>query len=247
MPNRRGRASSKTCRPPSSVLLVLVLAVTGLLSHCGRPSGLSRRSGKSAPRERIAMTTYLVAGATGQLGRPTLEELLRRGLDVRGLSRRGGPHSVGADLLSGDALPQVLAGVDVVVHCATTGSRRDVAVARNLTDAARVAGVGHLVLISIVGIDRIPFAFYRVKLAVEEVVRESGVPFTIQRATQFHSFLDAIFSSQRRMPAVLAPAARFPPIPVEDMAGGPPRPGTGGAPGRGGGNGGPPGGGGPGG
>src|SRR4051794_15199061 len=197
MPNRRGRAPSKTCRAASSVLLVLALVVTGLLSHCERPSGLSRRSGTTEPRERIAMTTYLVAGATGRLGRPTLEELLRRGLDARGLSRRGGRDSIAADLLTGDTLPQLLAGVDVVVHCATTGSRRDVAITRNLTEAARLAGVGHLVLISIVGIDRIPFAFYRVKLAVEEVARESGVPFTIQRATQFHSFVDAIFSSQR--------------------------------------------------
>src|SRR3954453_7679812 len=126
------------------------------------------------------MTTYLVAGATGRLrratpaalhrrgrlGRPTLEELQRRGLDARGLSWRGRRDSLPADLLTGDRLPQLLAGVDVVVHCATTGSRRDVAITRHLTEAARVAGVGHLVLISIVGIDRIPFAFYRVKLAV---------------------------------------------------------------------------------
>jgi uncharacterized protein YbjT (DUF2867 family) len=164
------------------------------------------------------MTTYLVAGATGQLGRPTLEELRRRGLDARGMSRRGGRDTIGADLLTGEGISDALRGVDVVVHCATTGSSRDLKLAQNLTAAAVAADVRHLVLISIVGIDRIPFAFYRDRLRIEEVVRESGVPSTIQRATQFHSFVDRFFSSQRRMPVVLAPSVRVQPIDVEDVA-----------------------------
>jgi uncharacterized protein YbjT (DUF2867 family) len=164
------------------------------------------------------MTTYLVAGATGQLGRPTLEELRRRGLDACGLSRSAGPGRVAADLVTGTGLREALEGIDVVVHAATTGGRRDLRVARNLTDAAGVAGVRHLVLISIVGVDRIPLGFYRDRLGIEEIVQESGIPHTIQRATQFHSFVDRMFAAQRRLPVQLVPSIRFQPIAVEDLA-----------------------------
>jgi uncharacterized protein YbjT (DUF2867 family) len=165
------------------------------------------------------MTTYLVAGATGRLGRPTLEELQRRGHEVRGLSRSAGTDRIGADLLAGRGLADVLRGVDVVVHAATTNGRRDLDLARKLSRAARTAGVRHLVLVSIVGVDRIPWGFYRDRLRIEEIVRESGVPFTIQRATQFHSFVvDRFLAPQRRLPTLLVPAIRLQPIAAEEVA-----------------------------
>ncbi|WP_210505788.1 SDR family oxidoreductase [Naasia sp. SYSU D00057] len=164
------------------------------------------------------MTTYLVAGSTGHLGRPTFEELQRRGLDVRGLSRTTGPDRVAADLTTGAGLAEALRGVDVVVHTATTDSGRDLAIARRLTEAAREAGVGHFVLISIVGIDRIPFGFYRQRLAIERIVEESGLPHTVQRATQFHSFVDRLLSAQRRLPVLIVPSVRLQPIAEEDLA-----------------------------
>jgi uncharacterized protein YbjT (DUF2867 family) len=71
---------------------------------------------------------------------------------------------------------------------------------------------------SIVSIDRIPVAYYRHKLEVERLVAHSGLPYTIQRATQFHNLLDRIFTVQRFLPALLAPNVTLQPIAVEDVA-----------------------------
>src|SRR3712207_9298439 len=98
--------------------------------------------------------TTLVTGATGTLGVPTTARLRAAGHDVRALSRRTGPGLVTGDLLSGDGLAEALDGVGTVVHLAT--GKDDVRAARTLLDAAGLAGVEHLVLISIVGIDGIP-------------------------------------------------------------------------------------------
>src|SRR5690606_42019410 len=77
------------------------------------------------------------------------------------------------------------------------------------------AGVGHLVLISIVGIDRIPLPCYRQRLEIERLLIGSG---TIQRATQFHSLIDRMCSVQKRLPVLLAPRLSFQPIDVTDVA-----------------------------
>jgi uncharacterized protein YbjT (DUF2867 family) len=166
------------------------------------------------------MTTTLVTGATGTLGTPTATRLRTAGHDVRALSRRRSPGLTTGDLLTGTGLREALTGVDTVVHLAT-GSRGkgDVAAARTLLDAATDAGVRHLVLISIVGIDDIPLPYYRDKVVIEGLVRESGVPHSILRATQFHSFVERLFTAQRRMPLVAAPSFRLQPIAVDDVAG----------------------------
>lgn len=92
----------------------------------------------------------LVTGGTGTLGRAVVPALI--GQDVQIMSRRG--HVV-ADLSTGEGVAEAVAGVDVVVHLATGNRRgRDVPAARRLIDAARQAGVGHLVYVSIVGIAR---------------------------------------------------------------------------------------------
>jgi uncharacterized protein YbjT (DUF2867 family) len=74
------------------------------------------------------------------------------------------------------------------------------------------------VLISIVGIDDIPLGYYRDKVVIERLVRESGLPHSILRATQFHSFVASIFSSQRLLPVVVAPVFPVQPIAVEEVA-----------------------------
>jgi uncharacterized protein YbjT (DUF2867 family) len=162
------------------------------------------------------MTTTVVTGATGRLGRPTVQRLRAAGHEVRALSRRSGPGLVTADLLTGAGVGAALAGADVVVHLAT--GRDDAALARTLVGAAATAGVRHLVVVSIVGIEDIPLGYYRQKLAVEQVVRESGVPATVLRATQFHSLVEALLTVQRFSPVVLAPTFRLQPIAVEDVA-----------------------------
>jgi uncharacterized protein YbjT (DUF2867 family) len=122
------------------------------------------------------------------------------------------------DLTSGAGVPAAVNGAETIVHLATGLGRRDVEQARNLLDAAHRAGVAHLIVMSIVGIDRIPLPYYRYKLEVEQLVTASQVPHTILRATQFHNLLDRIFSAQRYLPAVLAPSVTLQPIAVDDVA-----------------------------
>jgi uncharacterized protein YbjT (DUF2867 family) len=162
------------------------------------------------------MTTILVTGATGTLGRPTVERLREAGHDVRALSRGTGPGLVTGDLLTGAGLSAALAGAATVLHLST--GKRDVAAAQNLVGAARQAGVAHLVLISIVGIDDIPFPYYRGKVAIESVVVGSGLPFTILRATQFHQFIEGGFTAQRMLPVIFAPSFSVQPVAVEEVA-----------------------------
>ncbi|MGU3434138.1 SDR family oxidoreductase [Actinomycetes bacterium M1A6_2h] len=164
------------------------------------------------------MTSTVVTGWTGQLGSPVTAGLRAAGQDVRGLSRRGGPDAVPCDLLTGTGLSDALRGVDTVVHCATTNSSKDVAMAENLARAAAGAGVTHIVPISIVGVDDTPIGFYRDRVRIEQIFLDSGVPLTILRATQFHSFVERLFTAQKYSPVVVGPAFRFQPISVDDVA-----------------------------
>lgn len=162
------------------------------------------------------MATIAVTGGTGTLGRPTVTVLRAAGHDVRVLSRRAGSGLIPADLLTGRGLGPALAGVETVVHLAT--GRHDDEMARALAAAAGTAGVGHLIDISIVGVDRIPLPYYRRKLTAEQLIAASGVPSTVLRATQFHDLIAALFGVQRRLPVLVAPAMAFQPIDVTDVA-----------------------------
>ena len=133
------------------------------------------------------MSTILVTGGTSGPGRPTVEKLRAAGHDVRVLSRQPGPGHVVGDLATGAGLAEALAGVDTVVHLATNRTK-DLPDTQRLLAAATSAGVGHLVFLSIVGVDRIPYGYYVDKVASERAIAESGIPFTVLRATQFHSF-----------------------------------------------------------
>jgi uncharacterized protein YbjT (DUF2867 family) len=133
------------------------------------------------------MTTILVTGATSGPGGPLVEKLRAAGHEVRAMSRTPGDGRVVADLSTGAGLEPALAGSEVVVHLATN-RRKDLPDTQRLLTAAREAGVRHFVFLSIVGVDRIPYGYYRDKVAIEQALESSGLPFTILRATQFHSF-----------------------------------------------------------
>jgi uncharacterized protein YbjT (DUF2867 family) len=170
-------------------------------------------------------TQFLVTGATGTLGRQVVDAALAAGHAVHALSRRE-RHDDSAvrwrrgDLGEGVGIDEAVDGVDVIVNCATqpTGDR-DVASMQNLTSAVRRKGVGHLVHVSIVGIDRIPLPYYRTKLRVEQVLEASGVGFTVLRATQFHDLINTSFSIQRYSPVLWAlRGVSFQPIDTRDVA-----------------------------
>ncbi|MGW3231001.1 SDR family oxidoreductase [Kitasatospora sp. NPDC001095] len=168
--------------------------------------------------------TVLVTGATGTLGREVVRLLVARGVAVRGLSRRvreggDGVEWVVGDLVSGAGMARALAGVEVVVDCATTQKKEDVAGVRTLVARAGEAGVRHLVYVSIVGIDRVPIAYYRTKLACERVVRESGLGWTVLRATQFHDLVLKVFDASARLPVFpVVSGAAFQPVDVREVA-----------------------------
>ncbi|MGW7363223.1 SDR family oxidoreductase [Streptomyces sp. NPDC054841] len=156
----------------------------------------------------------MVTGATGVLGREVLERVRRTGLPVRALTRRAVlPGDAGVtwftgDLASGAGLDEAFAGVRTIIHCATDirHFKNDIPALRHLLEAAKRAGVEHVVNISIVGIDRIPYPYYRIKLEGERQLATSGIGWSNVRATQFPELLDRAFSVLSKLPVVIVPA-----------------------------------------
>ncbi|MGW8555499.1 SDR family oxidoreductase [Streptomyces tubercidicus] len=172
------------------------------------------------------MATILVTGGTGTLGRPLVHRLLDDGHDVRSLSRhphtgreRPRPHSYAVDLRDGTGLPEALAGVDAIVHCASSPTGGDMEAAGRLVQAAKAARVPHLVYISIVGVDRVPLRYYRTKLAVERLIEDSGIGWTVLRTTQFHDLVLQLIKAGARSPVLPVPSGvRVQPVEVREVA-----------------------------
>lgn len=177
------------------------------------------------------MQPILVTGGTGTLGRLVVPRLLAAGQCVRVLSRRScdavdGVEYVTGDLATGEGVESAMAGVATVVHCAGS-AKGDEDKARHLVRAA-AAGVRHLVYVSVVGADRIPvvsgidrgaFGYFAAKRAAEQVIADSGVPWTTLRATQFHDFVSALVDQTLRMPIASSFAgARLQPVAAADVA-----------------------------
>lgn len=133
-----------------------------------------------------------VIGGSGVAGQCTVEALRADGHEPLVLSRR-----TGVDLLTGEGLVPALVGADAVVDTTNVAAMKAKeaeaffgSTARNLAWAAAEAGVGHVVALSIIGIDRVPFGYYQGKVRQEQVLGRSSVPVTILRAAQFHEFAD---------------------------------------------------------
>lgn len=162
-----------------------------------------------------------VIGASGQIGSRVVRLLTDAGHDVVAASL-----STGADVLTGAGLADALDGADVLVDVVNSPSFEDAAVldfftrsARNLVAAAKETGVGHYVALSIVGTDGLPDSGYmRAKVAQEKVITESGLPYTIVRATQFQEFAESITDTLVVGDEVRVPDARIQLISVDDVA-----------------------------
>lgn len=151
----------------------------------------------------------LVTGATGTLGRVVVAALDARGeIVVRTVSRRPQPADLPADRewrtadLTSDRLTPVVEGCDALIHLASQkgGGGADVAATRRLLATAADVGVRHVVVISIIGCDRIPLPFYASKEAIEAEVRASAVSWSIVRVAQFHSFVERLVSAAAALP-----------------------------------------------
>ncbi len=163
------------------------------------------------------MTKILVTGGSGALGREIVKRLTNMSYSVRIMSRSSEQHATQAsaaiewvqgNLETSQGLAEAVADVDIIVHAASDPmhSRQiDVNGTQLLLAKARETGVSHVVYISIVGIDRIKYAYYQSKLEAEERIKQSGIPWSILRATQFHTLIDRVLQAATKLPVALLP------------------------------------------
>lgn len=164
----------------------------------------------------------VVIGGTGILGSIVVQKLRDHGCEAVAASPR-----TGVDTLTGEGLADALTGANVVVDVSNSPSFDDdpameffTTSTTNLQAAARAAGVGHYVAVSIVGADHLLKSGYlRAKVAQEKLVEESEVPYSIVRATQFAEFADAIVVSMTVGDEVRVPDALIQPIAAANLAG----------------------------
>ena len=160
-----------------------------------------------------------VAGGTGTVGSLTVAAVRAAGHEPVVLARANG-----VDLITGSGLDAALAGVDAVIDTAnvsTLSARSATAffttATGNLLASAGRGDVRHVVLLSIVGVDLMPYDYYAGKVAQEHVVEASTVPWTILRATQFHEFAAQLFGRAKLGPLHVAPRARVQPIAAREV------------------------------
>lgn len=176
--------------------------------------------------------TVLVTGGTGTLGRLVVPRLRDAGATVRVLTRQelppgNGVEYVTGDLATGEGVGAAVAGARTVLHAAGS-SKGDREKTETLVRALTGTEVRHLVYISVVGADRVPvhsgldramFGYVESKLASEKVVEESGVPWTILRASQFHDLILTMAKAMAKMPVVPVPKGmRAQPVEADEVA-----------------------------
>lgn len=163
----------------------------------------------------------VVIGGSGLIGKKVVANLRQHGHEVVAASPSSGVNTV-----TGEGLAQALAGAQVVVDVANAPSWEDAAVlaffetsGRNLLSAEAAAGVGHHVALSVVGTERLlASGYFRAKLAQEELIKSSPIPYTIVRATQFFEFVGGIAQAATEGQAVRLPPALMQPIGSDDVA-----------------------------
>lgn len=163
----------------------------------------------------------VVIGGTGRIGSKVVTKLAEHGYEAVAAS----PAS-GVNILTTEGLAEVLDGASVVVDVSNSPSFEAAAVmefftksTRNLLRYEADAGVGHHVVLSIVGADRLPDSGYLpAKVAQEKLIKESSIPYSIVRATQFFEFLKGIADSATEGNTVRLPSVAFQPIAAEDVA-----------------------------
>jgi uncharacterized protein YbjT (DUF2867 family) len=163
----------------------------------------------------------VVIGGTGLIGSKLVTELRENGQDPVPAS----PHT-GVNTLTGVGLSEVLAGGRAVVDTSNAPDWGDDAVmhffqtsSRNLLAAEVAAGVGHHVALSVVGTDRLTESgYFRAKLAQEELIQGSSIPYTIVHATQFFEFINGIADAATDRDTVRLAPALIQPIAADDVA-----------------------------
>ena len=163
----------------------------------------------------------VVIGGSGLIGKRLVNNLRQRGHEVV-----AGSPSTGVNTITGEGLTETLAGAEVVVDVANAPVWEDKAVleffetsGRNLLAAEAAAGVGHHVALSVVGTERLlASGYFRAKMAQENLIKASKIPFTIVRATQFFEFVGGIAQFSTEGATVRLPSALMQPIAADDVA-----------------------------
>ncbi|MEU8298987.1 NAD(P)H-binding protein [Micromonospora sp. NPDC048909] len=163
---------------------------------------------------------FTVIGGTGLIGSQVVQKLTAAGHEAVPAA-----PSTGVDLLTGDGLDQALEGAQVVVNVANSPTFDEASLdffrttMGNLLAAGERAGVGHQVILSIVGVDQVPqLDYYRAKTLQEELLRQGPTPYSIVRATQFFEFVNAIMSWTSDETTVRLPATPVQPMAAADVA-----------------------------
>ncbi|MFG2578880.1 SDR family oxidoreductase [Streptomyces malaysiensis] len=163
---------------------------------------------------------FAVMGGTGLIGSQVVKNLNAAGHEAV-------PHSqsTGVDVISGQGVDEAVAGADVVVNLTNSPTFDEASPAffqtsmDNLLAAAQKAGVGHFVILSIVGVDQVPeLDYYRAKTLQEEILAAGPIPYSIVRATQFMEFMESVLSWTADSDTVRLPATPIQPIAAKDVA-----------------------------
>jgi uncharacterized protein YbjT (DUF2867 family) len=163
----------------------------------------------------------VVIGGSGLIGTRVVNNLRQRGHEVL-----AGSPSTGVNTITGEGLADALTGAQVVVDVANAPQWEDKAVleffetsGRNLLAAEAKAGVKHHVALSVVGTERLlASGYFRAKMAQENLIKASPIPYTIVRATQFFEFVGGIAQGATEGQTVRVPAAMMQPIAADDVA-----------------------------
>ena len=187
-----------------------------------QPLSIVKNTIKNRKRKQMDKKMKIVViGGTGLIGRKVVNNLRHRRHEVVTAS-----PSSGVNAFTGQGLAEALTGAQIVVDVANAASWEDKAVmeffqtaGRNLLAAERAAGVRHHVALSIVGADRLPTNGYlRAKLAQENLIKASRIPFTIVRSTQFFEFVKGITQSATQGQTIRLSPALMQPIAADDVA-----------------------------
>ncbi|MEV4316157.1 SDR family oxidoreductase [Actinocrispum sp. NPDC049592] len=163
----------------------------------------------------------VVIGGTGLIGTKLVARLTEHGHEAVPAS-----PNTGVNTLTGEGVKEVLVGANVLVDVSNSPSFADDdamnffrTATTNLISAAENAGVGHYVALSVVGVDRQPeVGYFRAKVEQERLIRESGLPYSIVRATQFFEFAGGVADSSMVDGAVHLPGAGVQPMAADDVA-----------------------------
>jgi uncharacterized protein YbjT (DUF2867 family) len=162
---------------------------------------------------------FTVIGGTGRIGSQVVEKLTAAGHEAVPAA-----PSTGVDLITGKGLDEAMEGADVVINLANSPTFDEASLdffrtsMTNLLAAGEGAGVGHQVVLSIVGVDQVPqLDYYRAKTLQEELLRQGPAPYSIVRATQFFEFMDAVLSWTSDDSTVRLPATRLQPMAAADV------------------------------